>query len=313
MHAVIFETLAPLVLIIALGTVLAKIKFLGHDFMNDLNKLAFWVALPALLFTSASHAIEPGGQLIRLMGVLWAATILIIVIAWLLAIPLGVPHIYRGTFSQSAFRGNSAYIALPVLAYSVATQPFPGSKAMMATAVIAMILLMASYNIFAVIVLQVSRHEGKVHWMQLAKPILRNPLLLAGILGILVPILDVPIPGVVDRAFKALGDAAVPLALLCIGGSLAHASFQGKRSAIVAAALLKVVVLPIIVYVMCRVVGLGLPEQRIAMVLAAAPTAAAAFVMAKEMGGDPTLASGSIALSTILSAASLAVALYVTS
>ncbi len=68
MPAVIFETLAPLVLIIALGTVLAKIKFLGHDFMNDLNKLAFWVALPALLFTSASHAIEPGGQLIRLMG-----------------------------------------------------------------------------------------------------------------------------------------------------------------------------------------------------------------------------------------------------
>ncbi len=62
-----------------------------------------------------------------------------------------------------------------------------------------------------------------------------------------------------------------------------------------AAALLKVVVLPIIVYALCRMLGLGLPEQRIAMVLAAAPTAAAAFVMAKEMGGDPTLAVGSIA------------------
>jgi len=103
----------------------------------------------------------------------------------------------------------------------------------------------------------------------------------------------------------------VPIALLCIGGSLAMTSMRGRRSWIIAAALMKVVVLPLIVFGLAWLAGLGPQEMRIALVLASSPTAAAAFVMAKQMGGDEALASGSIALSTLLSAASLAVALWV--
>ncbi len=67
-----------------------------------------------------------------------------------------------------------------------------------------------------------------------------------------------------------------------------------------------------IVYGLGLAAGLGSAELRIALVLASCPTAAASFVMARQMGGDEALASGSIVLSTVLSAASLAIVLWIT-
>jgi len=55
---------------------------------------------------------------------------------------------------------------------------------------------------------------------------------------------------------------------------------------------LKTALVPAHVFALAPVFGLGSTELRIAMVLGAAPTAAGAFVMARQMDGDGTLASG---------------------
>lgn len=304
----IVETLAPLILLIAIGAGLAHIKFLGREFMADLNKLAFWIALPALLFTSANHASEPGGQTWLLMGVLLAVTFLITGIAWGTSFLLRMPSHARGTLMQSAFRGNLAYIGIPVLSYTLGED----NKAI-ATAVIVMVLLMATYNILAVIVLQQpDHHTGAKDIGKVLKSIATNPLMLAGLLGLILPFTGIVLPKFVNRALESLGSAAVPIALLCIGGSLATTPLRGRRSWIVTAAFLKVALLPFLAYWLGKLAGLGPKEICIAMVLTACPTAAASFVMAKQMGGDEALASGSIALSTVLSGLSLAVVLWVT-
>ena len=215
---------------------------------------------------------------------------------------------------QAAFRGNLAYIGIPVLAYSLSESPTESSNRALATAVIVMVFTMALYNILAVIVLQSSMHSARgIDWRRTVLSILSNPLLLAGLLGLVVPLLRITLPSFLQRALEALGAAAVPIALMCIGGSLATTSLRGRRSWIVTAALLKVAALPYLVFLFTRLAGLEPPDQRTALVLASCPTAAAAFVMARQMGGDEALASGSIALSTLLSFISLSIALWVTS
>lgn len=307
----ILETLAPLALLIALGSGLAHIRFLGEAFIADLNKLAFWVALPALIFTSAGNQAEGGTQLWRLLAVMIGATLLISLIAWLVSFGLRLPGKMHGTLVQSAFRGNLAYIGIPVLANSFSAMPIPGVGKPMTTAVIAMVLTMAFYNILAVIVLQASQHSlQQVKWKQMARSIGTNPLLIAGLLGLVVPLLHITLPTFIDRALQSLGSAAIPIALLCIGGSLVMVPLRGKHAGIVAAALLKTAVLPLLVLLLANLAGLDPMSRRIALVLSACPTAAAAFVMARQMGGDEGLASGSIALSTILSSFSLALALW---
>jgi malate permease and related proteins len=311
---VLVDTLAPLVLLIALGAALARIRFLGSVFIADLNKLAFWIALPALLFTAASGAAPPDSSTIRLFAVLVIGTGFITLLAYAASVVLRMPASARGTLMQAAFRGNLAYIGIPVLAYSLSESPTESSDRALATAVIVMVLTMALYNILAVIVLQSSVHApGGIDWRRSALSIFSNPLLLAGLLGLIVPLLRITLPSFLQRALEALGAAAVPIALMCIGGSLATTQLRGRRSWIITAALLKVAVLPCLIFLLTRLAGFEPADQRTALVLASCPTAAAAFVMARQMGGDEALASGSIALSTLLSFISLSIALWVTS
>ena len=237
---VLVDTLAPLVLLIALGAALARIRFLGSAFIADLNKLAFWIALPALLFTSASGAAAPHSGTFRLFAVLVVGTALITLLAFAASFALRMPASTRGTLMQAAFRGNLAYIGIPVLAYSFSESPTESSTRALATAVIVMVFTMALYNILAVIVLQSSIHApGGIDWRRSALAILSNPLLLAGLLGLIVPLLRITLPSFLQRALEALGAAAVPIALMCIGGSLATTTLQGRRSWIITAALLK--------------------------------------------------------------------------
>ncbi len=308
----ILAILAPLALLIALGSALAHIKFLGATFIADLNKLAFWVALPALIFTSAQQGSAGGGHIGRLFAVMIVATMLISVIAWVTTYAFRMPGSSRGTFVQSAFRGNLAYIGVPVLANSFAGLSAPSQSGVLGLAVVVMVLTMALYNILAVIVLQFSQHaRQKSDWRQMTRSIATNPLLLAGVVGLVVPLLNVHLPGFLDKTLQSLGAAAIPIALMCIGGSLVMAPLRGRRTVIIVACLLKVVVLPLLILFLARLAGLDAAEQRIVVVLGACPTAAAAFVMARQMGGDEALASGSIALSTLLSAFSLAFALWI--
>jgi predicted permease len=303
----IVDTLVPLILLIGLGAALAHIQFLGREFMADLNKLAFWIALPALLFRAAIKEAWPGQQTWMLLGVMIAATFVISGLAWLVSRSLGVPRSAQGTMVQSAFRGNLAYIGVPVLASISVDDPRT-----FAVGVVVMTLTMALYNVLAVVVLQASRPAGPhVDRWALVRSIGTNPLLLAGLSGLACALVHIGIPAVLDRTLDTLGAAAVPIALLCIGGSLRTSGFSGRRSWIAAAAALKIAVLPAIVFALGRAAGLGRSEQRIALVFAAAPTAAAAYIMAREMDGDETLASGSIALSTVLSMGSLAAVLWI--
>ncbi|HEY5741472.1 MAG TPA: AEC family transporter, partial [Terrimicrobiaceae bacterium] len=298
---------------IVLGAALARIRFLGAQFMADLNKLAFWIALPALLFSSASDAAAFDGKTLRLFAVLVGGTALIILFAALASSVLRMPRSARGTLIQSAFRGNLAYIGIPLLASSFSVDT-AGSERALATAVVVMVLTMALYNILAVIVLQSSLPSPRgIDWRRSLLSILSNPLLLAGVLGLVVPVLQIKLPAFLEAALELLGGAAIPIALMCIGGSLATTHMQGRRSWIITAALLKVCVLPAVVFVLARWAGLAPAEQRTALVLSSCPTAAAAFIMARQMGGDEALASGSIVLSTCLSALSLSLAIWITS
>jgi predicted permease len=309
----ILDTLAPTVLLIALGAALAHIRFLGQPFMADLNKLVFWIALPALLFRSASHAEGAPAQTWTLVAVSLGGTVLIALVAWVTALLIGVPREGRGTFVQAAFRSNLAYIGIPVMASALPARDLSGPESDLTTAVIAMVFSMGFFNILAVIVLQASRRAAEqLDLAVLARSIVSNPLLLSGVLGLLAAFAGLRLPLFLDRTFEALGASSVPIALMCIGGSLTFARLGGRRTWIVTASLLKVAGAPLVAWLLSRAAGLGPVEHRIALVFAACPTAAAAYVMARQMDGDEALASGSVALSTLLSVASLAASLWLT-
>ena len=304
----ILQVLAPSMMLIALGAGLAWIRFLGKPFIGELNKLAFWIALPSLIFRAAAHAGSPTFGTLVLIGAVAAPTVAAVLLAWLVAGMTRIPTSARSTFVASSFFGNLAYIGIPILAHSLGRIALGDAPELLATSVIVMTAMTVINNALAVAVFQ----GGKFDALSLVRHVLVNPLVIAGCLGILYGMSGLAVPPAPDQVLQSLGATAVPLALLCIGGALEMTSLRGHISWIASVSILKVLAFPLIAWAIARALGLSPADTRVVLIFCACPTAVVAYTMASQMGGDEPLAAGAIAASTVASFASLAVVLAIT-
>ena len=307
----IFNILSPVLLLVVLGIILARVRFAGPVFMGELNRFTFYVALPASLFRTAAISGDSRPEVAGILGTVLSVTFLAAVAGWLTSVALKLPSSSHAAVSQSSFRANLAYIGLPVLVY--AFEGLPDGKSHFATAVVCMAVLTSTYNVLAIIVLQAGRHQ--LSWSAVkpgVRALFTNPLLISCAAGLIFNALDWSLPLFMDRTLETLGAAAVPMALTCIGGSIAFIKLGKNIAGMAAAVALKLVFVPALVFAIGTLSGLATVDLRIAMVFASCPTAAAAFVMARQMEADEAVASGSIVLSTIFSALALPLALWLT-
>ena len=116
--------------------------------------------------------------------------------------------------------------------------------------------------------------------------------------------------GIPNRAMRMLGEAAIPTGLILAGAGLSFAYVYRKPILVGAVSLFKVLVMPILAWLICKAFGGDLMAQGVALACGAAPCAAAAYVQARHMGGDAPLMAGIIAMTTCLSAVCLPLLLW---
>ena len=302
----IINTLLPVFLIIALGAQLRKGGFVSAEFVNGLNRLVYWVALPCLLFyklATASYDYQVAGKtfLVVLAGMLGC-----IIAGYITAAIMRVPAAVKGTFVQGAFRGNLLYVGLPVIIYSFANSGGFNTTQAETVAILVLVPIVPAYNIAGVLVLLASRHKlDRYVPARIFRQIITNPLILACVAGALYSVIFPRLPVVIIRACSAVGQIALPLALLGVGGALVQGKIVGRRTFAFASSVIKIVVAPLVGFVAARLLGLGPAETRIGLLFLACPTATVSYVMAGQLGGDEQLSAAIIVLSTILSILSL--------
>jgi predicted permease len=108
-----------------------------------------------------------------------------------------------------------------------------------------------------------------------------------------------------------LSDASIPTALFALGVSLAGYSLKGSWSGMFAILALKMVLMPILVFIMLRF-AVAIPPvwAQVAVLFAAMPTGANAFLFAHRNEEAVAAVSGAIALGTALAAISASILLY---
>ncbi len=302
----IINTLAPVFLLILLGALLVRGGLIPSEVLKGLNKLTYWVALPTVIFHALATMTYEPGPAGRIFAVMMAGTFGGAITALVLGRLIGVSSRSMGTFLQATFRGNLAFIGLPVILYAFASEPAALRTEMTTAAILAFAPTMLVYNILAVLVLLLSSgNDNRGIVGRTVRQLATNPLVLAAVAGILFSLLDFPLPVALDRSLEAVGQMALPLALLCIGGTLIVVRVRGSLAHATTASLLKVAAIPAIGFAAAMLLGLSTDELRVAMILLASPTAAASFVLAQQLYGDEALASSSIVISTVLSLGSL--------
>ena len=170
--------------------------------------------------------------------------------------------------------------------------------------------MLVLYNVLGVSVLIVSQHTlSRAVIKPLLKQLATTPPLLATLAGFAWAFTGLPLPAVVAMSFDWLGQMALPLALLGIGGALAQSNAVHGWKIPAAAAFLKTFASPVFGYFIGRRLGLSGIELAVVLVFLACPTAGISYTMATQLKGDETLASGTILFSTFMAIVSLSLAL----
>ena len=137
------------------------------------------------------------------------------------------------------------------------------------------------------------------------KAILKNPLVLSLLLGILIFCFEIPVPAIASDLLAALAALNAPLAMVILGVYLAQTDpktlFNDPHLYVVAAA--RLVLIPLLTILVLKL----LPAQYAAIattlvIVAAAPIGSNVAVYAQKLGKDYAYAVRGVCLSTLLSA-----------
>jgi len=302
------QTLFPIFSVIALGYILTRKDFLGKAFLDELNKLVYWICLPALMVASLDRAESLSGDSLPIILVFFAATLIVMIMSILVARLLKLKGWQYGTFMQGSFRGNIAFIGIPILLYALRGLDEAAQNAVLAQAVFVFAPIMILFNVLSVIVLVGGRDGASRSTLpKTLKNLAVNPLILAAATGLVLYVLPVDLPGAVGDTLQFLGRMAAPAALVCVGGGMALTSMEGRYRSASYAACLKVFINPLVAWLISLPFGLAPVSQLILLIFSATPTAVASYIMVRQLNGDAPMASGAIVLSTLASIISLSV------
>lgn len=279
--------------VIAVGYGVQRLGILPPDARLVLNRFAFFVATPALLFTvlARSHpaTVFSGPIVVTLISVIVSAGVFLVVSRLWFRRPVAETTV--GMAASAYVNANN--IGLPVAIYVL------GSAQLVAPLLLLQLIVLAPVTLT---VLDIST-SGRASVKSILSQPVRNPMIIASLIGLVVALFGVTLPEAVMAPFDLIGGAAVPLVLIAFGMSLVGqkplAPGSGRAEIIVASAM-KLVLMPLVAYVVAEFV-FRLPSHQVfeVVALASLPTAQNIYNFAVRYQRGVVLARDTVLLTTI--------------
>jgi len=298
--------IAPLFLIIFIVALFRKLTGVGNNWENVLNEYALKVGLPVLVFSAlsgVSFSFEKEGYLIIVNS-------LFLIVSFLLVLLFKkIINVSEKTFSTIlicfAF-GNVAYLGVPIL-----TQ-IKGQN------ILAEVSLIIAIYLFWILIIGITYLEfiSKINEekiiQNITKELLKNPLLIAVFLGILVSSFEIIIPSIIVESLEMVSASVTPIVLIVIGLFIGSSSFGKLKEwlPVLFFSIFTLLIFPSILFLIVVFLGLNLSQFSVSIIEAAMPLAITPFALADKYNLHKNFIARSIVLSTILSIFSLTFWIY---
>ncbi|GAB3651673.1 AEC family transporter [Zhihengliuella somnathii] len=282
--------------VILVGYAVGRAGVLGPHARYVLNRLTFFVASPALLFTTLADS-EPAAVL---GPALWVAAIsagLVAVTYFLITrwwLRRDAAEAALG--SMSAATVNSANLGIPIAVYVLhdITQAAP---------VILFQLALLSPIFLTILDSTTSTHRTTPTAMFVQTA--RNPMIVGSLLGLVFALFDWQLPQQLADPVELIGNASIPAMLIAFGislvGSRPLSTAGGRRTDTLVASALKLVLHPVIAWLLgAFVFRLEGTDLFAVVVMAALPTAQNVFVTASRYERGTVLAKDTVLVTTVV-------------
>lgn len=302
--SIIVNAVFPLFALILLGFVGGRVGLLGASAVDSLNKYVVWMALPALLFQAMAKITW---QEINQPGYV-AASVLSIAIVFAVSFLI-----------ERRRKGRLADLSIQALASSYANAGFMGiplclmvfGQESMPAVVLAILLTACGLFAFSIVLIEIDLlgSPSLPHTLgKVGRSLLRNPLVVAPVLGMMVAAAGWPLPYAVEQFTTLLGASASPCALVTIGLFLSQGHASRQTGTVWRVVALKLLLHPLVTYVLAYWV-FDMPPMwaATAVLLSALPVGTGPFMLAQLYQREPAVASRAILISTVLSLISVSV------
>lgn len=283
----------PMCLIMALGYGTRRLGWIRREEIFAINKIAFRIFLPCLLYYNVYCSDLSGSFGPLLMA--YAVGGVLLTFGLSLGYTLLTEKLpeRRGVMIQGMFRSNYVIMGIPVATALLGSDQ-------LGTVSILIAVVVPLFNMLAVVVLEVFRGQ-KPKPLHVLGQIVKNPLVIASALGILTLAAGIRLPHILEQTIQNVSAIASPLQLFLLGAFFQFSGLKTYRRELVTVSAAKLIISPGLF------LGLGalLGFRGVAFVsligIFASPTAVNSFTMAQQMGGDAELAGDIVVVTSAVS------------
>lgn len=299
----IINSLVAIFLVLATGWALKARGFVSPSHWAGVERLTYQVLFPAVVIHTL--AVADLSQLpVLAMGLTLVTAILGVSAVLLIVRPLLSRVGINGPAFTSVLQGSVRWNTFVALALAAGLNGREGAT-LMAIAVASMIPLL---NVLCVLVLARFAVGRPMSAAETARSIAVNPFIWSSAVGLLLNQMQWMLPAALTTYVDILGRAALGVGLLVVGAGLEIHRLKQPRLAHGLAIGLKLVVMPLVAWMLARQFGVTGTALTITVVAAAVPTATAAYFLARDMGGDAPLMAEITTMQTLLALVTLPVA-----
>jgi predicted permease len=291
----IADALIPVLAMILVGFVIQRTGFLPPAFWPSAEKLTYFLLMPAtLIHNLAGKKIGALPWLKILFTVEGAvlASALLITLWW-----LANRHMSGPVFT-SLFQGGVRFNTFVALA--VAENLFGGDGLFLAALGAGFMIILINVLCVSAFSLTVNSGSG-IDLKRLARDLLRNPLIIACVIGVGVNASGIKLPTAIDGILALGGKAAFPVGLMAVGAAYRAGNLILHWQPLMVSSAVQFLCKPLIAWGLATALGLSGVPLSVAVLLFSVPTAPSAFILSRQMGGDHDSMAAIITVQTCLS------------
>jgi predicted permease len=299
----VFASLIPTFLIIATGWICRATGFVNEQQWAGMERVTYVIFFPALVIDTLSRAdlssvpvLGVGGALV---GAILAMAVLVLALRPVLERHFGIDGPSFTSIFQGATRWNT-FVGLAVAGSLFGQRGI----ALIAVAIAAMVPLL---NLLAFYVfIRFAGQPRRSPW-DILRSFVTNPFIWSCAVGLALNLLAPPLPKPLAAYIEVIGRAALAAGLLIVGAGLDIRRLARPGLPHILSAGLKLVLLPVMAGTLAGLMGVTGDDMTVTIIAASVPSASAAYVLARQMGGNAGLMAEILTLQTLLALLSMPV------